>query len=651
MKKLWMAIGIIWVTSSGLLTHATVEYARRERKACIYCHFSDRGGPRNFLGHYYAKHGYSFANTIYGEPTYEKQAPLPPDLSFQRPTAEDRIVERQVEILKSIHYRMFTGPSYYAAGQLIQSGKEFANQLDQAGIAYNKSLEEVLVREVFGIGRYNVEAIALHSNMGLGINYAPLVHLKARSVEKPPVDYFKARQEFFKKAAGFTGTEVMTPVYAEFMSGDPHYIEKPDFETGTGRGWESGKMNKTIQSESLGLGLYAKSVLASNYLKFVNSKGVGVTPRAGYKAQLLIYEMINSMLWLRYGLGFDGAKFKSFPPDYYDTRELLYIPNTLVVEFDKETGAPGSYYVKERLSHMRDLGALLLGLSEFYGMSDPRKMSLQKVFGTGPDDSDEFPFSYNSRHLARELVYIALKNLELMHFDRSRGVLYSTATLVKPIKRVKTRDLALVMQGLGNAFENFFDDPEIRNVCGNLIYSVGQFVIQYMQALDGGVADSFDVKRMSGDFLNRSLEDQSLMIIAMLESFKVTREERFYRSATRIYDFMVNRMWDEDMNTFRTHEETSVLKINPMNFGATMGALREMVIATGDLRTFAFMLAYFEGIMKNYSLQLSELAFTGEKIDGERDSDGDGIMQADLGDGKFGIAPVLASEVQIEPIR
>ena len=92
-------------------------------------------------------------------------------------------------------------------------------------------------------------------------------------------------------------------------------------------------------------------------------------------------------------------------------------------------------------------------------------------------------------------------------------------------------------------------------------------------------------------------------------------------------------------------------KINPMNFGATMGALREMTLATGDLRTFAFMLAYFEGVMKNYSLQLSETDFTGEKIDDVRDSDGDGIIQSDLADGKYGIAPVLASEVQVEPIR
>ena len=55
--------------------------------------------------------------------------------------------------------------------------------------------------------------------------------------------------------------------------------------------------------------------------------------------------------------------------------------------------------------------------------------------------------------------------------------------------------------------------------------------------------------------------------------------------------------------------------------------------------------------MKNYSLQLSETDFTGEKIDDVRDSDGDGIIQSDLADGKFGIAPVLASEVQVEPIR
>jgi hypothetical protein len=603
------------------------------------------------LGHYYAKHGYSFKNTIYGEPEYNKQAPLAPDLSFQRPTAKDRIIQRQVEILKSIHYRVFPGPTYYAAAQLLQSGKDFANQLDQAGIAYNKNLEEILVREVFGAGRYNVESIALHSKAGLSLEYGPLVHLKARNVEKSPVQYLKERMEFFKKASGYTGPEMMMPTYAEYRSGDPHYAQKPDFESGTGQSWDPDKMNKTIEMETLGMGLYAKSVLAGNYLKFVNSKGVGVTPRAGYKAQVMIYEMINTMLWIRYGLGFDGAKFQSFSSDYYDTRQILYIPNTLVVEYDGKSGAPASYYVKERLSYLRDLSALLLGLSEFFGMSDPHHLSLQKVFGGGPDDSEEFPFSYNARHLARELVYIVLKNIELMHYDKALGAAYSTATLVKPIRTVKTRDLGLLMHALGKAFKYFFDDPEIRNVCGNLIYSVAQFVIQNMQANDGGIASVYDVKRLTGDFLNRTLEDQSLMTQGMLEAFKVTREEKFYHSASRTYDFLIRNMWDEEMNTFRTHEESAILQITPQNFGSTMGAMREMVIATGDLRTFAYLLAYYEGIMKNYSLQLSELDFTGEKIDGEKDSDGDGIPQSDLGDGKFGIAPVLASEVQIEPIQ
>ena len=200
-----------------------------------------------------------------------------------------------------------------------------------------------------------------------------------------------------------------------------------------------------------------------------------------------------------------------------------------------------------------------------------------------------------------------LKNLELMHFDRSTGALYSTATLVKPIKKVKTKDVALVMQGLGRAFKYFFDDLEIRNVTGNLLYAVGQYMVSHMQAIDGGVGTSFEIRSMQGDFLNRNLEDQAQMVLGFLEAFKVTREERFYRAASRVYDFMVNKMWDEGLNTFKTHEESEILKINPMNFGATMGALREMTLATGDLRTFAFMLAYFEGIMKNYSLQFSTM--------------------------------------------
>ena len=197
MKKLFLlALAAMFLVIDSW---ATIEYARRERKACIYCHFSDRGGPRNFLGHYYSKNGYSFRDTIYGEPTYEKQPPMPPDLSFKRPTAEGRIIERQLEILKSIHYRNFSGPSYYAAAQLVQSGKDFATKLDLAGIAYNKNLEEILVREVFGVGRYNIEESAFHSGMGLDLKYGPLVHLKARNAKQDPAEYLNSRMNFFKK--------------------------------------------------------------------------------------------------------------------------------------------------------------------------------------------------------------------------------------------------------------------------------------------------------------------------------------------------------------------------------------------------------------------------------------------------------------------
>lgn len=630
---------------------AKPEYSRRENKACVYCHFTASGGTRNFLGHYYSRQGYTFDDSIYGQAEYKKQPPLPADLSFQRPTAEGRLVDRRLEILKSINFRSVTGETYYAAGELIRCGKEFVQKLDTAGIAYNKNLEEILVRDFFGFGKYNVEGYALHSGMGLSMNHAPLVYLKSRNAKLSPDVYLKQRFDFFRKLSNYSEAEILSPVYAEFVSGDPHFIAKPNFTTGANLKWDEGKMDKAIRVENLGWGLFAKSILAANYLSSVHAEGVGLTPKAGFYGQVLLYQMINTMLWLRYGLGFDGASFRSFSPDYYDTRELMYVPNELAVEFEDKTSAPSSYYVKERLSDLRTLGVLLMGLAEFYALTDPHRLSMQKVIGNGPDDSDDFPFSYNSRYLAKELVLIALKNIEVMHYDRRLGCLYSTATFVRPIHTVKTADVALTMMGLGKIFNAFYDDAEIRNVSGNLIYATGQFLIQRLQAIDGGMGTSYDTKRGNADFLNRRLEVQALSLSALMEAFKVSREERFYRAATKIYSYMVKGLWDEDLNTFRTHEDSGVLAITPVAFGATVGALREMVLATGDLRTFAYLLAYFEGIMKNYSLQLSELDFTGEAMDDIRDSDGDNIFQADLAGGDFGIAPVFASEVQIEPIR
>jgi hypothetical protein len=640
---LWLSVVV------GL--EAKPEYSRRENKACVYCHFTANGGTRNFLGHYYSRQGYTFDESVYGRSEYRKQPPLPQDLSFQRPTAEGKLIDRRLEILKSINFRSRTGESYFAAGELIRCGREFVKKLDTAGIAYNKNLEEILVRNFFGFGKYNVEAYSLHAGMGLSMVHAPLVYLKSRNAKSKPEDYLKKRFDFFRKLANYSEPEELSPIYAEFASGDPHFTDKPDFKTGAKQKWDTQKMDKAIRVENMGWGLFAKSILASNYLASVHAEGVGITPKAGFYGQVLMYQMVNTMLWLRYGLGFDGASFRSFSPDYYDTRELMYIPNELAVEFDEKTGAPASYYVKERLSDLRTMGVLLMGLAEFYALTDPHRLSMQKVIGNGPDDSEDFPFSYNARYLAKELVLIALKNIETMHYDRRLGCLYSTATFVRPVRTVKTADMALTMMGLGKIFNSFYDDPEIRNVSGNLIYAAGQFLIQRLQPVDGGFGSSYDTRRAEADFLNRRLEDQALTVSALLEAFKVSRDERFYRSATRAYSYMVKNLWDEDLNTFRTHEESGILTMTPAGFGATVGALREMVLATGDLRTFAYLLAYFEGIMKNYSLQLSELDFTGEAMDEVRDSDGDNIFQSDMAGGDFGIAPVFASEVQVEPIR
>jgi len=649
-----MKIRFMLVTMLGIATtlSARPEYAQRENKSCIHCHFNPNGsGPRNFLGHYYAKNGYSFKNTVYAQGVYEKQAPVAPDLSFQRPTAEGKLQTRDMEVLKSIRYRANSSSSYFSGAEMVKSGKDFVRSLQEAGIAYNKGLEEMLLREFFGAGLYNIETMALHSGMGLKMEHAPLVALRSKSAKLTPKAWLGERLKLFAKTAGYSDKEVFSPVYAEFHSGDPHYVAKPDFKSGKNQVWASEHMNQTITMESLGMGLYAKSVLASHYLESRHEHGVGITPRAGFLAQIMIYEMVNTMLWIRYGLAFDGVSFKSFPADYYESRDLLYIPHELMVEFDDKTKAPRSYYVKERLSYAKDLAALLMGLSEFYAMSDPRRGGVSLVFGEGSDDSAEFPFSWNTRHLARELILVVLKNLEMMHFDTRLGAIYSTATLVKPLEHIKASEIGLTMIGLGNVYRHFINDSEICHVAGNLMYALGQFTVQRLQATDGGIASIYDAKRNSADGLNRRLEDQMLLIRGFLEAYKVTREERFFNSAIRAYEFSVSQLWDEDLSTFRTHEDTRVLKITPENVGATVAALRELVLATGDLRTFAYKLAYFDGILKNYGLLLSELELTGEKMDSIADSDGDSILQADMAGQKFGVAPVFASEVQIEPVR
>jgi hypothetical protein len=85
-----------------------------------------------------------------------------------------------------------------------------------------------------------------------------------------------------------------------------------------------------------------------------------------------------------------------------------------------------------------------------------------------------------------------------------------------------------------------------------------------------------------------------------------------------------------------------------MNLGAALGAMREMVLLTKDANELERYKRFWVQGVDSSGIQQSEYEETGEKNFYAKDGDGDGIQRIEYAGGKYGIAPVYASRVEIQ---
>lgn len=75
-----------------------------------------------------------------------------------------------------------------------------------------------------------------------------------------------------------------------------------------------------------------------------------------------------------------------------------------------------------------------------------------------------------------------------------------------------------------------------------------------------------------------------------------------------------------------------VTEYTPLNLGAVLGAMREIWVQGVDAS----------------GIQQSEYEESGEKDFYAKDADGDSVPRMEYADGRYGIAPVFASRVEIQ---
>ena len=111
---------------------------------------------------------------------------------------------------------------------------------------------------------------------------------------------------------------------------------------------------------------------------------------------------------------------------------------------------------------------------------------------------------------------------------------------------------------------------------------------------------------------------------------------------------MNTRLWDDKTGLYRSHLGATTSEYTPLNLGAAIGALREMILEDKKPAEMARFKRFWVQAIDSSGIQQSEFEETGETDLNARDGDRDGIPRIESGHGKYGIAPVFATRVEIK---
>jgi hypothetical protein len=542
----------------------------------------------------------------------------------------------------------------YAANELLLSGVQFFEKLTQLGLPTDKELVGVTSEEAYWYSRYILSALEMESGMGLHALRSRRVVLEAEEEGISPKDYY---EKFLARVRERTGQAAsppgIYPIFAEFASGEPELTELPDFsDYGTLR-WNPQTFEKAISPAALGQALYNQTLWAE-YL-FGSKHGenlLGNDAVEGYIGAILVDEAISKMHFLRAEAAYDGRVLGAVNPFAYEAK-TLYFPHQALVELSYPEGeppVPTQYKVTDPASQLFDQASLMLGASEFYRFSDPKiEDNWNAVFGS-PAEGALFP--PEAHNMAMGLTGVVLKNMIAMHFDPVRQTFASTWANGEKGKTISSLDAGIALVALANVYNAFHDEEEIRQGARNMLERQAQFLSEYMQLSDGGFVESYNIETSAQSKVPRKLASQSMGIRGLLAAYQVTENSVYLESALTALNFMNEKLWSSAANMYRSAEGLDLSRYSPIDIAATLGALREVVLIRQDNEALKRFKLFFLTAMKRNGMQLAELEPTGEKMGSVRDvmtpdSDNDGVRKPQFAGGKFGIAPVVAGQIEV----
>ncbi len=550
--------------------------------------------------------------------------------------------------------RFNTAKGFYAANELFLSGVPFFEKITQLGLPTDKDLVTITSEASFWYSRYVMTDIEFESGMGLHLLQSRRTLLQAEEEGVSPKDFYDKLLARVQERTGQTSPPPgMYPIFAEFTSGDPELTQLPNFDNYDTLRWNPQKFDRTLNMAGLGQGLYNQALWAEYFFGAKHGENLlGNDASEGYLGALLVAEAINKMFFLTSEAAFDGRKLGPVNPFSYEAK-LLYYPHQLNVELSYPDNAPPnpeSYSVLDPASQLFDQASLLLGASEFYYFSDPKvEDNWDAVFGS-PAEGALFP--PEPHNMARGLAGVVLKNIIAMHYDPVRQTFVSTWANGERGKTISSTDAGLTLVALKNTYNAFHDDEELRSGARKMLERQAEFLFTYMQLPDGGFVNDYNLETSAHSEDPRKLVSQAMAIRGLLAAYQVTEDVKYQESALSALNFMNEKLWSPAAKIYRSEEEATLSRLSPLDIGAVMGALREVVLVRKDTEALKKFMIVFVNTLQQNGMQLSELAPTGEDFTSVAavmtpDSNSNGVRKPQFSGGKFGIAPVLAGQIVV----
>ncbi len=566
--------------------------------------------------------------------------------------------------------------------------------------------------ESYWYSRYNMSALVSESRLGIHTVYGPYVSELAlqegrHTLNRDRGEYVRSNASImlqdlvpmYQARTGFPRRfEEASPLMLTFASGDPHYPraldtgtmfeseenmirqrdlrqlygdDLPASDIGMGKAgndmwkarvnyrenflslrWDHGKMEHTIDLGAEGQVLVKQALWMEHFFQQNHHQGrfLGNNPEQGFRGAMLSLMAVNKMLMLKSALLTDGKRLLGVDPREANPGET-YFPHRVSVRM-RQIGdlppRPESFALTDASSQLFDQASLLWGVTEYYHFADPRGTGpwAQVVGNNPPYDGSIMEQKYVV--LAEGLADMIVANLGAMHADAS-GVLSSEW---KPGNGrgalVSTGDLGLAMVALANYVQRLPATAAQAEAARALLVAQADFVQSTLLRSDGSVATTYDLARRARVDAAPTLLAQAMAIRGLLAAAAALDDARYETAAHVAYAFMNQQLWDEATGVYRSHLAAEVSEYTPLNLGAALGAMREMILVTKNADEMDRFKRFWVQAVDGSGIQQSEYEETGERDVLAADMDHDGIPRMNFAGGAHGIAPVFASRVLIQ---